>query len=83
MQRLTAAARVDTVRRRAGVSREHVVRSPEGAIIARGQSEGRGGGVTIGFPAPTKHARPALVSAVEEILDHMTQTGRAVRRTDR
>jgi ParB family transcriptional regulator, chromosome partitioning protein len=83
MQRLTNAARAQTVTRRTSNLREHVVRSSEGAIVARGQSGGRGGGVTISFPAPAKHARTALVSAVEEILDRMTQTGRTARRSDR
>ena len=83
LQRLTAAARTPTMARRAAGSKEHVVRSPEGAVVARGQSAGRGGGVMIGFPAPAKHARPALVSAVEEILDHLAQTGRRAPRADR
>ena len=83
MQRLTAAARAQTVARPARGSREHVVRSSDGTIIARGQSGGRGGGVTINVPAPAKHARTALVSAVEEILDRMAQTGRTARRADR
>src|SRR5579863_1997832 len=83
MQRLTAAARAETVTRRPGGAREHVVRSPEGTIVARGQSAGRGGGVVISFPTPAKHARTALVSAVEEILDRMAQTGRPARRPDR
>ena len=83
LQRLTAAARAKTVRRRPVGVKEHVVRSPDGAIVARGQSAGRGGGVMITFPAPAKHARPMLASAVEEILDHMAQTGRSARRSDR
>lgn len=83
LQRLTAAARTPTMARRAAGSKEHVVRSPEGAVVARGQSAGRGGGVMISFPAPAKHARPALVSAVEEILDHLAQAGRRAPRADR
>ena len=83
LQRLTAAARTPTMARRAAGSKEHVVRSPEGAVVARGQSAGRGGGVMISFPAPAKHARPALVSAVEEILDHLSQAGRRAPRADR
>lgn len=83
LQRLTAAARAKTVRRRPVGVKEHVVRSPDGAIVARGKSAGRGGGVMITFPAPAKHARPMLASAVEEILDHMAQTGRSARRSDR
>jgi len=61
MQRLTNAARAQAVMRLPGNPRDYVVRSSEGAIIARGQSGGRGGGVTISFPAPAKHARTALV----------------------
>src|SRR5215469_1935673 len=83
LQRLTAAACAQIARRRPVGGREHIVRSSDGAIVARGQSAGRGGGVMITFPAPAKHARPALASAVEEILDHMAQTGRSARRTDR
>src|SRR5271166_1723550 len=49
IQRLTNAGRAQTVTRRAGVLREHVVRSSEGNIVARGQSESRGGRVTISF----------------------------------
>jgi ParB family transcriptional regulator, chromosome partitioning protein len=83
MQRLTSAARQQTVARRAGLPREHVVRSSEGSIVARGQSGGRGGAVAISFPAPAKHARAALIAAVEEILDRVAQTGRTTRRADR
>jgi hypothetical protein len=80
---LTAAARAETVAQRAGGGREHVVRSSEGVIIARGQTAGRGGGVTISFPTPAKHPRTTLVSAVEEILDSMARPWRPTRRTDR
>ena len=83
MQRLTSAARVEITTRRAAVPREHVVRSPEGSIVARGQSTGRGGGVTISFPTPTKHDRAALLSAVEEILDRIAQTASRTRDPDR
>lgn len=83
MQRLTAAARAETVARRSGGAREHVVRSSEGMVVARGQAAGRGGGVTISFPTPAKHTRTTLVSAVEEILDRMARPGRPTRRTDR
>jgi ParB family chromosome partitioning protein len=83
MQRLTNAGRAQTATRRARVLQEHVVRSSEGTIVARGQSGSRGGGVTISFPTPAKHARAALVSAVEEILDRVAQTGRVARRADR
>jgi ParB family chromosome partitioning protein len=85
MQRLTTAGRAQgkAVARRAAGLREHVVRSPEGTIVARGQSGGRGGGVAISLPAPAKHTRTALVSAVEEILDRMAQPGRAARHGDR
>jgi ParB family chromosome partitioning protein len=83
VQRLTAAARAKTVTRRPGGARDHVVRSSEGLIVARGQTGGRAGGVTISFPAPAKHARATLVSAVEEILDRVAQAGRPARRPDR
>jgi ParB family transcriptional regulator, chromosome partitioning protein len=84
MQRLTAAARAQVGHRQSTSRREHIVRSPEGNILARGQQEGRGGGVTIRLPSPTKHARTALISAVAEILDQLAHVGRAGRvgRTD-
>jgi ParB family chromosome partitioning protein len=82
-QRLTNAGRAPTVTRRADVPRAHVVRSSEGNVVARGQRGGRGGGVTINIPTPAKHARGALVAAVEEILDQMAQTGQTTRRADR
>jgi hypothetical protein len=83
MQRLTNAARAAIVTRRAGASREYVVRSSEGAIVARAKSAGRGGAVTISFPSPAKHVRAALISALEEILDQMTPNGRSTRRIGR
>ena len=85
MQRLTAAARAaDTAPRQSGGRREHIVRSPAGHILARGQREERGGGLTIRLPAPTKNARAALVAAVAEILDHLAEADRRPRsgRTD-
>ncbi len=84
MQRLTAAARPHAGPRQSGGRREHIVRSSEGVILARGQQEERGGGVTIRLPAPTKHARAVLVSAVAEILDQLAHAGRSARsgRTD-
>jgi len=83
MQRLTNAGRAQTVTRRADVPREHVVRSSEGNVIARGQRGGRGGGVTISIPTPAKHARAALVAAVDEILDQVAKMGRTARGADR
>jgi ParB family transcriptional regulator, chromosome partitioning protein len=84
MQRLTAAGRGQAGPRQAGGRREHIVRSSEGHILARGQQEERGGGVTIRVPAPTKHTRAAVVSAVGEILDQLAQPASRARsgRTD-
>lgn len=84
MQRLTGAARANTNPRQPSGRREHVVRSSEGNILARGQREGRGGSVTIRVPTPAKHARATLVSAMEEILDQLAHAGRGARtgRTD-
>lgn len=84
VQRLTAAARVHHGSRQPSGRREHVVRSSDGTILARGQRGGRGGGVTIRVPMPTKHARDVLLSAMQEILDQLAQAGRATRagRTD-
>ncbi|HEY1245027.1 MAG TPA: ParB/RepB/Spo0J family partition protein [Hyphomicrobiaceae bacterium] len=71
MQRLVGAARAAAVPRKAGNPREHVVRAADGAVVARGQRTGRGGAVTISLPTPARHAREALVAAVEEILNQM------------
>ena len=80
MQRLTAAARVQTTGpRQAGGRREHIVRSLEGHIVASGRQEERGGGVTIRVPSPTRHARAAVVKAVAEILDQLARSGQTTR----
>lgn len=42
MQRSTAAARGQSAARQSGGAREHIVRSPQGIIVARGQQAGRG-----------------------------------------
>jgi ParB family transcriptional regulator, chromosome partitioning protein len=83
MQRLTAAARAHAGPRQTSGRREHVVRSSEGHILARGQQEERGGGVTIRVPSPTRHARAAVISAVGEILEHLAQAGRGGRTDDK
>lgn len=84
LQRLKAAAHAQAGPRQTAGRREHIVRSSEGHIVARGQQEARGGGLTIRVPAPTRHARAALVKAVGEILDQLGPGGRATRnaRTD-
>jgi ParB family transcriptional regulator, chromosome partitioning protein len=83
VQRLLGATRT-TPRERANLhAAEHVVRAPDGAIIAKAQKLGRGGGITISLPSFAKHERAALITAVEEILDHMGSARRAGRPSDR
>jgi ParB family chromosome partitioning protein len=74
-RRLVSAANAK-MPRIAPSGREHVVRMPDGAIVARGQKGGRGGAVTISVPAPGKYDRAALLAAVEEILDRVAAPGR-------
>jgi ParB family chromosome partitioning protein len=69
MQRLINAAKPRPSSRAPAGSAEHIVRSPDGVIVARGQKVGRGGGITIIVPAPAKHTREALRAAFEEILN--------------
>jgi hypothetical protein len=76
VQCLVAVVRVPTVARKTSAPREHVVRSAEGVVIARGQRAERGGAVTINLPTPTRHARSALLTAVDEILNQMSQSTR-------
>jgi ParB family chromosome partitioning protein len=83
MQRLVVSARESVAPRQGGTPKEHVVRSPEGGIIARGQRAVRGGGMTISIPSPTKHVRSTLLAAIEEILDQAGKNGRDTRRSDR
>jgi ParB family chromosome partitioning protein len=68
IQRLVGAIRASAVPRKSNNAREHVVRSAEGAIVARGQRAERGGAVTISLPTPARHARSVLLTAVDEIL---------------
>jgi ParB family chromosome partitioning protein len=70
LRRLTQAATAAPAARPR--PKEHVVRSAEGALLARGQRGARGGAVAISFPAPGQHDRAALLEAVGEILDHLT-----------
>jgi ParB family transcriptional regulator, chromosome partitioning protein len=82
VQRLLGATR--TMRRGRGnaPSAEHVVRASDGAIIAKAQKPGRGGGITISLPSFAKHDRSALVAAVEEILDRMGTARQAGRSSE-
>ncbi len=80
MQRLVGAVRASAVAHKTGNLREHVVRSAEGAVVARGQRAERGGAVTISLPTPARHARSALLAAVDEILSHVGQITREERR---
>ena len=77
VQRLLRVAKESERQRSADRAREHIVRAPDGAILAKGQRAGRGGGVTISIPAPAKHDRTALVAAMEEVLEHIGRFGRS------
>jgi ParB family chromosome partitioning protein len=83
LQRLIAAVRAPVPSRHSGGSREHVVRSSEGGVIARGQRAGRGGAITISVPAPARHERAALLAAFDEILNEIRQRDRKTRQDDR
>lgn len=76
VQRLTGAAGARTAPRQPGGRHEHVVRSSQGAVVARGQLAEREGGVTIKVPAPVKHARAAVISALTETLDQLARADR-------
>jgi ParB family chromosome partitioning protein len=71
MRRLVTAATAAGRARRAMRAREYVVRTADGAIIARGEKAARGGGVTITIPAPARHARAVLMQGLQEILDEI------------
>ena len=76
VQRLLGAAKRSVRARQAGRAKEHVIRTADGAVVARGQRAARGGGITISVPAPAKHERVALLAALEEILDGISISGR-------
>ena len=75
-QRLAGAAGASAVGRKTANPREHVVRSSEGAVVARGRRAERGGAVMISLPTPAKHTRSALLAAIDEILNQMGQASR-------
>jgi ParB family transcriptional regulator, chromosome partitioning protein len=83
LQRLIAAARQPVLSRQLGGTKEHVVRSSEDGVVARGQRAGRGGGITISIPAPTRHERAILLAAFEEILNQIGQRDRKTRQANR
>jgi ParB family chromosome partitioning protein len=83
LQRLTKAAKIPTRARSTTGVAEHVVRSPSGSVLARGQKAGRGGAVSISMPSPAKHTRSELLKAIEEILDHVGGSDRGGRDRDR
>ena len=83
MQRLIAAARKPGPSRQLSGVKEHVVRSSEGGLIARGQRAGRGGGITISIPSPARHERAVLLAAFEEILSWVSTRDGKARQEDR
>jgi ParB family chromosome partitioning protein len=82
LHRLLRAAK-DARPVRGALPKEHVVRNQEGVVVARGQRAGRGGGITIAVPNPSKHERLALNAALEEIISHFVQAGAKTEETDR
>jgi ParB family transcriptional regulator, chromosome partitioning protein len=69
VKRLAAAA--DATAPRRTKPKEHVVRSGDGGVVARGQRGGRGGGVAIIIPAPGVHSRQVVLDAVSQILEQI------------
>ena len=76
VQRLVRAAKGTGAARAASRPREHVVRTQDGTILARGQKAERGGGLTVSFPTALKHEREQLLKALDEILDHIGRSAR-------
>jgi ParB family transcriptional regulator, chromosome partitioning protein len=74
VKRLVAASEAAGPRRMK--PKEHIVRAVDGAIVARGQYGGRGGGVAISIPAPGAHNRKALLDAVGQILEQIAPAPR-------
>jgi hypothetical protein len=83
IQRMVATVREPSAQRQRSIPNELVVRSAEGVVVARGQRAARGGGMTISIPSPTKHARAALLAAIDEILGNMGRNRREPHRDDR
>ena len=79
VQRLVGATRKSSPARSAGRIAEHVVPASDGAMVAKGQRASRQGEVTITIPTPAKQDRTALLSALAEILDRLSQAGRSGR----
>jgi ParB family chromosome partitioning protein len=71
-RRLAEAAQRSRQRARAR-SEVREVRDAAGALLARGERAVRGGRVTITVPAPAKSSRKDLLSAIEEIIDELSQ----------
>ena len=72
-RRLAAAAQ-DVGAKRAK-PREHTVRGPDGAVIARGERAVRGGAVSLSLPAAASHKRSEVLAAIGEILDRIGASG--------
>ena len=71
LQRLRAASRPQ--RRTAARSEQaHVVRAPDGAIVARGERAARGGALTIALPSAAGRRTEDLLAAVREILERLS-----------
>ncbi len=72
-RRLAAAAQ--DVRAKRARPREHTVRGPDGAVIARGERAVRGGAVSLSLPAAASHQRSEVLAAIGEILDRIGASG--------
>jgi hypothetical protein len=76
VHRLVNVAKKPAPSRSAARTVEHVVRTPDGVVLARGQKAGRGGGIAISLPAPAKDERAALLAALDELLDRVAPSAR-------
>lgn len=69
LRRLADAAGKPAHLPRSSRAKELVIRGADGTILARAQRAARGGGLTINLPAPAKHERAALLTALEQLLE--------------
>ena len=69
IKRLVAAAEARATK--PAKPKEQVVRAANGAVVARGQRGGRGGGLAITVPTPGAHSRAEVLRALEQIFDKL------------
>lgn len=75
LQRIQAAMRPMRAQVRAEDKHQHIVRAPNGVIVARGQRAARGGGLTIQLSSASAQSKIKLLAAVEEILNALVASG--------